>query len=264
MRETLTLNMLETFFKDVGKTKLLSHAEEIELSQKIEKGDAQARNHMIKANIRLAISIAKKYQRKGCTLEDLIQESNIGLMKAVDRYDWRRGFKFSTYACWWIKQAVRRHVTSQSSTVKLPSYARGLMWKIKVMREEYHDKFGTQPSQEELADLLGVSIKTLRNVIQCSAATVSLDSAVRYHDSGGAGRTLAEIIPDAEATKPDEMLDRDTIISVIRQALGSLTEREEKVIRLRFGISEDPCNDAGFPITKSEIRSLNTRAQESK
>ena len=249
-------NMIETFFKDVGKTRLLSHAEEIELSQKIEKGDAQARSRMIRANIRLAISIAKKYQRKGCDLEDLIQESNIGLMKAVDRYDWRRGFKFSTYACWWIKQAVRRHITSQSSTVKLPSYARGLMWKAKEMREDYFDKFGTQPSNEELADLLGVSIKTLRNVIQCSAATVSLDSpAMRYSD--GAGRTLAEVIPDEEAQHVDELLDRDTVVSVIRHALGSLTDREEKVIRLRFGIAEDPMDHAKFPITTAQLNKIN-------
>ena len=256
-------NTLETFFKDVGKTRLLSHAEEIELSQRIEKGDQRARNRMIKANIRLAISIAKKYQRKGVDLEDLIQESNIGLMKAVDRYDWRRGFKFSTYACWWIRQAVRRHVMSQSSTIKLPSYARGLMWKMKQMQEEYFDKFEMQPSQEELADLLGVSIKTLRNVVQCSSMTVSLDAPVRYSGGGAATRTFAEMIPDVEAVSVDDMLDKEIIIHMIRHAMDSLTEREEKVIRLRFGISEDFHDETKFPITRSQLNLLDARKEKS-
>ena len=112
MQDTIKL-----FFDDVGRRNLLTREEEVELSQKIERGDQVARRKMIESNIRLAISIAKKYQNKGCPLEDLIQESNIGLMKAVDRFDWRRGFKFSTYACWWIKQAVRRHIASHSSAI---------------------------------------------------------------------------------------------------------------------------------------------------
>jgi len=251
-------DILETFFKDVSKTNLLSHAEEIELSQKIEAGDNAARNRMIKANIRLAISIAKKYQKKGCDLEDLIQESNIGLMKAVDRYDWRRGFKFSTYACWWIKQSIRRHLTSQSSAIKLPSYARGLMWKINNMRQEYSDEFGSQPSNEELADLLGVSIKTLRNVLQCSSSILSLEATIGRGDSSGT-RTLAEVIPDDSLVSVDDHIDKQIIIDAIRRSLSSLTMREEKVIRLRFGISEDPTNDRSYPITNAELLKLDNR-----
>ena len=112
---------LKEFFKQVGKTDLLTREQEVTLSKLIETGDETARSHMIRANLRLAISIAKQYSNRGCDLEDLIQESSIGLMKAVDRFDWRRGFKFSTYACWWIKQAVRRHIASHSSAIRLPS-----------------------------------------------------------------------------------------------------------------------------------------------
>ena len=126
---------IQLFFNDVGKSSLLTKEEEVSLSKRIERGDKLARDEMIKANVRLAISIAKKYQNKGCPLEDLIQESNIGLMKAVDRFDWRRGFKFSTYACWWIKQAVRRHIASHSSSIRLPSHAKSLFWKMKISSE---------------------------------------------------------------------------------------------------------------------------------
>ena len=256
---------LETFFKDVSKTALLTREQEVELSQKIEKGDDHARNHMIKANIRLAISIAKKYQKKGCDLEDLIQESNIGLMKAVDRYDWRRGFKFSTYACWWIKQAVRRHLTTQSSAIKLPSYARGMLWKIKQMREEYFDEFGGNPSQEELADLLGVSIKTLENLIHCSAPTASLDMPIGYRSSGdGGGRTLREIIPDVHADNLDEILDAQKIHCLIKETLSTLSQREEQVIRLRFGISEDPKDATKYPISKKQLKQLKKLSRSQK
>jgi RNA polymerase primary sigma factor len=251
---------LETFFKDVSKTNLLTREEEVSLSKRIEKGDEKARNHMIRANLRLAISIAKKYQHKGCDFEDLIQESNIGLMKAVDRYDWRRGFKFSTYACWWIKQAVRRHVTSQSSSIKLPSYARSMLWKMKQAKDDYVDEFGVQPSQEELADILGVSIKALRNITHCASSTLSLDSPIGRNNASDS-RSLKDVIPDTEALSLDDALDYKNITMLIRNALHTLSDREEKVIRMRFGIMEDPQDHTKHPITKSELAQLKTRSK---
>ena len=145
---------MQDFFESVGKTNLLTREEEVELSKLIEMGDQKARDKMIRANIRLAISIAKNYANKGVDLEDLIQESSLGLIKAVDRFDWRKGFKFSTYACWWIKQAVRQHVAAQSGAIKLPSYARGTLWKMKEVAEEYQKEFGVEPTHQEIADLL--------------------------------------------------------------------------------------------------------------
>ena len=255
IEEAIMSGNLQQFFTEVGKTDLLTREEEVVLSKLIEKGDKRARDHMIQANLRLAISIAKKYQNRGCDLEDLIQESSIGLMKAVDRFDWRRGFKFSTYACWWIKQAVRRHIASHSSSVRLPSYAKNMMWKIRKMREEYEEEFGTTPSKEELAELLGVSLDTLTAVMTCSTTPISIDKPIRY-SSGDSSRTLGDTIPDTEATDPIEGLDRQKVIAAIRGALSTLSEREEKIIRLRFGICDSPTDHSKHPITRGEVMKL--------
>ena len=246
---------LQTYFKQVGRTKLLTRQDEVDLSKRIEKGDRRARDRMIRANLRLAISIAKKYQNRGCDLEDLIQESSIGLVKAVDRFDWRKGFKFSTYACWWIKQAVRRHIASHSSAIRLPSYAKSIMWKIKQARIDYEEEFGCMPTNAELADLLGVSEDTLESVIRCSSTPVSLDNSLRYKSSE-IGRTLAEIVPHENYRMPDDVLDEQKIIEIVRQSLMSLTGREEKIMRMRFGITENPKDHTHFPITETEFKNL--------
>ena len=256
---------LTAFFKDVGKTKLLTREEEVELSKRIEKGDKGARDHMIAANIRLAISIAKKYQNRGCSLEDLIQEANIGLMKAVDRFDWRRGFKFSTYGCWWIKQSVMRHIASTSNSIRLPSHAKGMLWKMKKFASEYEEEFGTAPSQEELAELLGVTLDSMRAIIDAAGTPISLDSTISYGGSSGpsTGRKLSDVIPDHDAKDPGDKLDQEKITEVVRAALGSLSDREEKILRLRFGISEDPKDHNSFPITGRELNSVKGRAVDS-
>ena len=248
---------LESFFKDVGKHKLLTREEEVALSKRIEKGDKQARDKMIESNLRLAISIAKKYQNKGCSLEDLIQESSLGLMRAVDRFDWRRGFKFSTYAVWWIKQAIRRHVSSHSSSIRLPSHAKGLLWKMRQLSEEYEEEFGSTPTMEELADLLHVNLKTLKAIIESASTPISLDSTIKYRSLGGSeGRTIGEVIPDENHKDPSIAMDHEVLVETVRGALDNLSEREEKIIRLRFGISENPEDHTRFPIVASEIMRL--------
>jgi len=228
---------LKTYFKAVGKTDLLSRAEEIELSKRIEAGDQSARDHMIRANIRLAISIAKNYANKGCDLEDLIQESSLGLIKAVDRFDWRKGFKFSTYACWWIKQAVRQHIASHSGSIRLPSYARGTLYKMRVVSEEYEKEFGVKPTQQEVAALLGTSVKTLQSLIKSASTAISLDGSA-FQSDPTSGRKVHESIVDKTAPDIDAEIDRQRLIGIIRDALSDLTPREETVLRLRFGISE--------------------------
>ena len=254
---------ISNFFKEVGKTNLLTREEEVVLSKRIEKGDEAARNHMIQANLRLAISIAKKYQHRGCALEDLIQESSIGLMKAVDRFDWRRGFKFSTYACWWIKQAVRRHIASHSSVIRLPSYAKNMTWKIKLAIEEYEYEFDQKPTKEELADILGVTLETLNAVITCSSMPISLDKPIKY-SSGESGRTLGDIIPEVDGVDLDHEIDRQKVVKIIKETLSTLNIREEKIMRMRFGIYEDPADHNKLPITKTEIIALQTRIKGNK
>ena len=228
---------LQRFFKSVGKTDLLTREEEVELSKKIELGDQRARDKMIRANIRLAISIAKKYSNKGADLEDLIQESSLGLIKAVDRFDWRKGFKFSTSACWGSPQAVRQHGAAQSGAIKLPSYARGTLYKMKEVAAEYKKEFGVEPSQKELADLLGTSPETLQSLIKSAATPVAFDASA--YNSDDSSRTMHEVLIDRSCEKVDDLLDSQKLSSAIKEALGNLTPREETVLRMRFGITED-------------------------
>ena len=248
---------LSTYFGEVGKHKLLTSAEEVQLSKLIEKGDKRARDRMIQANLRLAISIAKKYQNSGCSLEDLIQESSVGLIKAVDRFDWRKGFKFSTYACWWIKQSVRKHIASLASPIKMPTHARGILWKIKVAREEYKEEFNVEPSMKELAEIVGIREETMKSIIQSARHSISLDAKI---GKDGEGRSVAETVPDNKDTVED-MLDRQNLVKIVKSALEMLSPREEKVLRLRFGIEENSRNHKNFPMTNSDLKVLQKRVK---
>jgi len=230
---------IEMFFQQVGKTELLTREQEVDLAQRIESGDRNARDRMIRANLRLAISLAKQFQNKGSSLDDLIQESSLGLIKAVDRFDWRKGFKFSTYACWWIKQSIRQHVASHTAPFKLPTYAKNMMFKIQQASNDYHETFGQHPTTEEIAAALGTTADTIKTIIACSAPGMSMDTVPRsYRSADNSGKTLGEMIED-ESDHVDDVLDKQKILPVIHRALQSLTPREEKVLRLRFGIHED-------------------------
>ena len=245
-------NLLRTYFNEVGKSKLLTREEEVTLSQRIEQGDQAARAKLIESNLRLAVSIAKKYQHFGCALPDLIQESNIGLIKAVEKFDWRRGFRFSTYATWWIRQAVRRHVTANSSTIRIPSHARGLMGKLKECIDEYEHEMGVTPTAAEIADILGVSESIVEDVLRAPKSIASLNMPIGKDDSG----TLQDVIPDEDAAGPDEILDREKMSMAVRRGLKNLTSREEKIIRLRFGITEDDTNHLDYPISTEKYFSM--------
>jgi RNA polymerase primary sigma factor len=255
------------FFKNVGKHKLLNRDDEAELAQIMENGDerakAYARERMIQSNLRLAISIAKRYASRGCDMEDLIQESNIGLIRAVDRFDWRRGVKFSTYATWWIKQSVRRLVTEQSSSIRMPSSANSIYYRAKMMIREYTEEFGVPPTDEEVASFMGCSLDTYRILMNTYRTPLSLDGKVGS-ESEGESRQLKDIIADEISDPADEVIDREKVINIIRKALSSLTPREEKVIRLRFGIEEDPADHNNFPITQQEIEALDSRLEGGK
>lgn len=244
---------IEEYFKKVGRTELLTREQEVELSKRIEAGDKRARDRMIRANLRLAISIAKQFQNKGCDLEDLIQESSLGLIKAVDRFDWRRGFKFSTYACWWIRQAARQYVANSSAPFKLPSYAKNMLFKIQQTVSDYRQEFGQQPSLDEIADVLGTSVESIQAIMDCSAPSISIDSSSRT-DAGDTKKTLGETLSDGTEAL-DSVLDKQKILPLIRQALGSLTSREEKILRLRFGIYED-LDGPEFQLSDEEQNSL--------
>ena len=229
---------MQSLFRSVGNTSLLSKEEEINLSKRIESGDMKARDLMIRSNIRLAISIAKKHANKGLDFEDLVQESSIGLIKAVDRFDWRKGYKFSTYACWWIKQSIQAHVASQSASIRLPNHAKNTMWKMREIIQDYREQFGVDPTNDEIASALGTTPETLQSIISCSAAMLSLDAPVGRSDEGGK-RTLTEVLTDEDALDVESMIDRGRLMHAMREVLNQLSPREESVLRMRFGIANE-------------------------
>ena len=230
-------------YQQATKHKLLTKQEEVELAQKMEKGDKLAREKLITSNLRMSIYIANHYRNSNVPMEDLIQESNIGLIKAVDRFDWRKGFRFSTYACWWIKQSVRRYVNGDSH-VKFPSGSRNLIWKINNVRKEYEKEFGVYPSNEEIAEILGESVNTVASLRAGMQWPVNLDAPIGGEDGS---RTYAETIEDTEAPDPGDSLDQRKMLSLIYGVLDKLSPQEERVLRLRFGIGEEETNVNQFP-----------------
>ena len=237
-----TASTLEMYFRDIKRnTKLLTREQEVELAKRIEAGDLRARRIMIESNLRLAISIAKKYAKYGGSLEDLIQESNIGLIKAVEKFDWRKGFKFSTYACWWIKQSVTRSLTSNSTLLKVPSHTLANARKIWALRQEYQEEFGYEPSIGEICEALDLTEKHVRNALEAVKAKNIASIDQKIGDEGN--RTLGDVIPDNDTPSIEQILDNQLIRARIVKALTSLTKREELVLRMRFGISEVDEND---------------------
>jgi RNA polymerase primary sigma factor len=257
------MNDMNSLFKEVGRFPLLTREQEVSLAQKIEGGDRHARDLMIQSNMRLAISIARAYSRTpGVDFEDLVQESTIGLMRAVDRFDWRKGFKFSTYATWWIKQAVRQIMNVQSSSIRLPAGVNNLVWRAKRASDDFHREFGVQPTLTEIADILKVDVESLNVLMQTSKYTLSLDAQVMQGSEDGDSPTLADVIPGTSDIEINEEMDRERFAAAIRRGFSKLTDREEKIIRLRFGISEDPKDHIRYPITHSELLALNAKKGE--
>jgi RNA polymerase primary sigma factor len=232
---------ISNYFKSIRKIPLLTKQQEIELAKKIEKGDQAAKNKMIESNLRLAISIAKKYAKYGGSLEDLIQESNLGLIKAVEKFDWRKGFKFSTYASWWIKQAATRHLTANSSLLKIPSHTIANASKVWKLMKDYQEEFQCEPSIEEIATILKMPEKHVKQALSSLKAKnlKSIDQPVGDENN----RTLGELIPDKKPSI-ETLLDQELIRKQIVESFKCLTKREEMVLRLRFGIADVLDDDA--------------------
>lgn len=228
-------NNIEYYFKSIKNIPLLTAQQEIDLAKKIELGDQKAKKKMIESNLRLAISIAKKYAKYNASFEDLIQECNLGLIKAIEKFDWRRGYKFSTYGCWWIKQAATRYITKNNSVLNIPSHTLGLSRKVNNVIKEYQEEFNEDPTNEEIAEYLNVPLKQIKEALNCLKARycLSIDKPVSDDNS----KTIGDIIPD-HGISPEQFLQNKETRKSIIQAFQCLTKREELVLRLRFGLSD--------------------------
>ena len=257
-----TTDSLQLFLNEAGRYALLTAAEEVELAKKIEAGDAEAKNRMINANLRLVVSIAKKYQGHGLSLLDLIQEGVIGLIRAVEKFDWRRGYKFSTYATWWIRQAVQRGVANKSRTIRIPVHIADREQKIGRAERELLTKLGRPPTDEEIAEASKISLKHLKEVRQAARAVTSLDKPLGEDNDASIG----DLIGVAEGGVEEEVevsLTEDTL----HRALAKLPERQRQVLTLRYGLGvEEPqsLEEIGrrLGITRERVRQIEATALE--
>ena len=232
---TATTDALQLFLNEAGRYKLLTAQEEVELAKRIERGDKAAKDLMINSNLRLVVSIAKKYQGHGISLLDLIQEGIIGLIRAVEKFDYRKGFKFSTYATWWIRQAVQRGVANKSRTIRIPVHIVEREQKIARAERELTAKLGRPPSDEEVAEQAKLSLKHVREVRAAARAVTSLDRPVGSEGDASLGDLFA-----GEAPEPSEELHVSLAEEAVRHAVEALPERERAVVKLRYGLDGDP------------------------
>lgn len=255
---------LQRYLREIGRVPLLTIEEEIELAARIKKGDASARDHMIRANLRLVVKIAGDYRGYGLSLPDLIAEGNIGLMKAVERYDPAKGGKLSTYAAWWIKQSVKRALANQSRTIRMPVHAVDTVSKIRHATYRLTDILGRTPTDEELMQELKIDERKLHHLRDIAQQPVSLDS---HSADDPEGRTFGERVEDPNALIPDNVLSARDISSKLDSLLSVLDRRERNIIDQRFGLNgrkPKTLEEVGvrFGVTRERIRQLQNRALE--
>src|SRR5690348_13740929 len=226
-----TTDSFQMFLNEAGRYPLLTAAEEVELAKRIEKGDMQAKERMINCNLRLVVSIAKRYQTQGITLNDLIQEGVIGLIRATEKFDWRKGFKFSTYATWWIRQAVQRGVANKSRTIRIPVHVVEREQKVARTERELLAKLGYSPSDEEIAKVSKLPVTQVREVKNAAKAVASTDAPIGSDGDSSFGDLFAAAGPTTE----DEV-DQTMRTDAVRRAVAKLPERQRDVISLRFGL----------------------------
>ena len=222
------------YLKEIGKVPLLSADEEIELAKKMEKGDEEAKKKLCEANLRLVVSIAKRYVGRGMLFLDLIQEGNLGLIKAVDKFDWRKGYKFSTYATWWIRQAITRSIADQARTIRIPVHMVETINKLIRVSRQLLQEYGREPSPEEIAAEMDISEEKVREILKIAQEPVSLETPIGEEEDSH----LGDFIPDEEVPAPAEAAAFSMLKEQLVEVLDTLTEREQKVLKLRFGLED--------------------------
>ncbi len=262
LTKDLTINdPVRMYLKEIGQIKLLTLAEEGVLADRISAGDAEAKNILAEANLRLVVSIAKRYVGRGMLFLDLIQEGNIGLMKAVDKFDVSKGYKFSTYATWWIRQAITRAIADQARTIRVPVHMVETINKLARVQRQLTLELNREPSEEEVSKKMGVSVEKVREIYKISQDPVSLETPIGEEDDSH----LGDFIKDERNLSPEEFATNEMLKDEISQVLETLTEREEKVIRLRFGLEDGKprtLEEVGqmFGVTRERIRQIEAKA----
>ncbi len=251
-----------TYLREIGRVPMITHEREIELAQRIEEGDRDAMKQFILANLRLVVSIAKRYVGRGLTLLDLIQEGNIGLIRAVQRYDWRRGHRFSTHATWWIRQAISRAVADKGRTIRLPVYVNTALNRIRRERQRLLQELGREPTEQELADATGLDPVRMVELQAAPGAPVSLELPVGEDEE----QELGDVLADTESASPEDIATTQTLKDEVQRVLEAvLTPRERLVLQLRFGLGNGqahPLEQVGreLGITRERVRQIEAGA----
>ncbi len=249
------------YLKEIGKVPLLSAEEEIELAKKLELGDQEAKKRLAEANLRLVVSIAKRYVGRGMLFLDLIQEGNLGLIKAVEKFDYRKGFKFSTYATWWIRQAITRAIADQARTIRIPVHMVETINKLIRVSRQLLQELGREPTPEEIAEELDMPVERVREILKISQEPVSLETPIGEEEDSH----LGDFIQDDNVPVPADAAAFTLLKEQLQEVLGTLTEREQKVLTLRFGLEDGRARtleEVGkeFNVTRERIRQIEAKA----
>jgi len=249
------------YLKEIGKVPLLTATEEIELAQAMEAGNEEARRKLCEANLRLVVSIAKRYVGRGMLFLDLIQEGNLGLIKAVEKFDWRKGYKFSTYATWWIRQAITRAIADQARTIRIPVHMVETINKLSRVSRQLLQELGREPKPEEIAEEMDMPVEKVREILKIAQEPVSLETPIGEEEDSH----LGDFIPDIDAPAPAEAAAFSMLKEQLIEVLDTLTPREQKVLKLRFGLEDGRARtleEVGkkFDVTRERIRQIEAKA----
>ena len=261
MEGGVTTDPVRMYLREIGKIPLLKPEEEISLAQKIEKGDRKAKKKLTESNLRLVVSIAKKYVMRGLSLLDLIQEGNQGLIRAVEKYDWRKGYKFSTYATWWIRQAITRAIADQARTIRIPVHMVETINKLIRVQRQLMQQLGREPTPEEIADVMEISPDKVREILKISQKTTSLETPIGDDEDS----YLGDFIEDTKQASPYELTSQRLLRENIEEVLAALSDRESKVLEMRFGLrgaKPMTLEEVGreFGVTRERIRQIEAKA----